>query len=236
MLTLILLALILAALTIALPRLCPRLLILGAAALLNLGIYDRHGEPGAGYALGMMILQGLGLGFVVVIVLAGALGWAVSGAGPRIPAWLDGLGAALVMTVPAGMLALGLGQALAGSGAPWAMHVTLLTLCGLLTLGGLLIPDPWRGGALGLALWLGLITADSMRFEELLALPPEACLWVDGQDPAAFRPLMALTVPKPVILWQEGSALRWSFRGRAFTRDAGLPRSERACPAPLTLP
>ncbi|MCU0828228.1 MAG: hypothetical protein MUE52_12675 [Tabrizicola sp.] len=195
------------------PRLWPALLI--AVALANLLVFGGNARfylddvP----VLGTVIARGLGLvcGALAVFLLIRPQ---LSCASASVPV--------LAMTLPAGLLALWLGTVLSGAPQPLAIHLGIVAACLICAALGFRLTAPWRGAALGLALWLVLVTLDSMRFGATLtnATPASGCLVFGGGPPTG--PVMALTVAKPVSwLGQDGQWLRWSFRSRAFVWGSG---------------
>lgn len=217
------------------PRFGILLLLLGLVACADVLIYGNlPRDPGAGETIGRAILGVAAVVWVGGCLVAVGIGVALRrGLGALLPPWVEAPAAALAATVPAGALALGLGHVLSGAPFPLAVHLGLLGLWALIGLAGRTLPSPWNGGVIGLALWMAVITADSMGFEARVMPGAGACLSLGGQDPAAFRPLMALTVPKPVLRMTGAEVRRWSFRFRSFVDDAPF---QHACPAPPTLP
>ncbi|MFZ1337699.1 MAG: hypothetical protein WAS26_01440 [Paracoccaceae bacterium] len=226
---------------------------LGALSLIGLGVLGVYGNtpymPGAGNALGQALL------FWFYILLFGAItlglmarwiwslwrgpdGWMLSW---RVPAALDLGLIALAMVIPAGMLAVVLGDGLAGSDAPLRMHLILLAICASLGLGAFWLPKVARAAELGFALTLAAITVDSMRLDGQLhsQLPATGYCLAIGPDhlpPDQVPPLMGLTAPKPivrVILSDDRTrAERWSFRGHRFVRDGTQSQEPPCTPTP----
>lgn len=195
------------------PRLWPALLI--AVALANLLVFGGTARfhPDDAPVMGTIIARGLGLAccaLAVFLLIRPRHSWAST----TVPA--------LAMTLPAGLLALWLGTVLAGASHPLAVHLGIVAACLIGAALGFTLTAPWRGATLGLALWMALITLDSMRFGATLtnATPADGCL-VFGDGPATGM-VMALTVAKPVSwLGKDGQWLRWSFRSRAFVWGSG---------------
>lgn len=219
-------------------------------AVVAFGIYDSTPyDPGAGYGFGMTILVSSVLlflgGILLGLILRGL--WHLW-RGNRIALKdlaapvADRVLAGWAMVVPAGAIALILGEALAGDAHPLRTHLLLLAgLAGLALLalfraGGLL-----RAALLGLCLWLTLIVADSMQLQRQIEadLPKDLpfCLAIGPDRLSADKlpPLMGLTAPKPILLLtmteDRTDTRRWSFRGHGFVRGAssfGAP----PCPPP----
>jgi hypothetical protein len=195
------------------PRLWPALLI--AVALANLLVFGgtAHFYKDDAPVMGTVIARGLGLACCALAVFP-LIRPQPSSASTMVPA--------LAMTLPAGLLALWLGTVLSGASHPLAIHLGLLATCLIGGALGFKVTAPWRGATLGLALWMVLITLDSMRFGATLtsATPAGGCLVFGGG--AATDPVMALTVAKPVFwLGKDGQWLRWSFRSRVFVWGSG---------------
>lgn len=221
----LLLVCVFGALALALPRKRLRLPILLLTALLNIWVYGgtaRYGLPDSAN-IGYLVAATLSLscvGFGMYLQIHDRLS----------PLWIDGSIAALAMTLPAGILALWLGEVLSGSNFPVIVHLCLLASCLCLAGLGVRAHGIWRGAALGMALCIALITVDSMRFGRMLraGTPAGGCL-IFG-DHTATDPLMALTVAKPVYWLGDGKWLRWSFRSRRFVSGSG-PHDPQ-CPSP----
>lgn len=217
------LACVLGALALALPRRRLHLPILFLTALLTLWVYGgtaRYALPDSANA-GYLVSATLGLSCFGMYLLSHYR---------PLPPWVDGVVAALAMTLPAGILALWLGEVLSGSEFPLIVHLGLLTCCFGLAGLGLRERGVWSGAALGMALCIGLVTLDSMRFGRMLhsRTPVGGCLIFGDQTTPV--PLMALTVAKPVYWLGDGKWLRWSFRSRGFVSGSG-PYEPR-CPSP----
>lgn len=213
------------ALALALPhrRLVSPILLLTAA--LNLWVYGgtaRYSLPDSAnngnLVAATMCLSCIGLGMYLLIPYRPSL------------VWIDGVAAALAATLPAGILALWLGEVLSGSNSPVVVHLSLLACCLCVAGLGMRAHGIWRGAALGMALCFALITLDSMRFGRMLhaRTPAGGCL-IFGDQTATY-PLMALTVAKPVYWLGDGKWLRWSFRSRDFVSGSG-PHTPQ-CPPP----
>lgn len=224
---------------------------LGAAvivALIALGIYDSAlYDPGAGYAPGEAILGAAVLLFFPAIVLGLILRglwhlWQGNRIGRKDFAApvADMVLAVWAMVVPAGAIALTLGDVLAGDANPLRTHLLLLAaLAGLALLALFRTRGPIRAALIGFSLWPALIVADSMRFRHQIeaALPKDLpfCLAIgpDHQPVDKVPPLMGLTAPKPILLLtmtgDETDTRRWSFRWHGFVRD-GTSRGAASCP------
>ncbi|MFZ1483087.1 MAG: hypothetical protein WAT25_20195 [Paracoccaceae bacterium] len=226
---------------------------LAALALIGLGIlavYQRATySVGAGQVLDETMLFWV---FILLFALVavgiglreglkrgrGVTGWLVS---YHVQAAVDYGLIALFMAIPAGMLAVVLGDGLAGSEAPLRVHLILLAICAALALWSLWLPRLARAAELGFALALAAIVADSMRLDGQLRahLPQKAHCLAIGPDNLAMDQLpllMGLTAPKPILLVTgSGEAQdihRWSFRGHEFVRSAAPPDGPPCTPQP----
>jgi hypothetical protein len=221
----LLLVCIFGALALALPRPRLRLPILMIAAVLNLWVYGgtaRYSLPDDANT-GYLVAATLGLACV-------GFGMYLHTSDRPLPRWIDEVSAALAMTLPAGLLALWLGDVLSGSAFPLEVHLGLLLCCLVLSGLSFRVRGLWRGATLGMAIWIAMVTLDSMRFGQMLRAetPVGGCLIFGGQ--ATRDPLMGLTVAKPVYWLGDGKWLRWSFRSRGFVWGSG-PNDPR-CPSP----
>lgn len=253
-------ALILPALGLVLPpRYALRLAALGVIAIVAFAVYGNTTyDPGAGHAIGVVILGGFAaLYFGAILAGLGARWlwhlWRGAPDGPgkwsfadlSVPPAVDQFLAGLTMLVPAGLVALALGTALAGSSHPLLVHLGLLAAC--LSLGGIavvLLQGMARAAAIGLALWMAIIVSDSMRLEgQVIAdaarqagsLPMCLAIGPDGLGPDQLPPLMGLTAPKPILLrvgdTEPPRLLRWSFRWHGFVRGGIRDQDVRCLPA-----
>ncbi len=242
------------------PRYALRLAAVGIIALLAFGVFGNKAyDPGAGHGLGLAIL----IWFVILFFGAILLGLAARGlwhlwrislddsakpglADLSVPPLLDQLLAGLAMIVPAGLLALALGDFLAGSGHPLLIHIGLLVAVLSLGVVALIYLDGLpQAATLGLSIWLAFIVADSMRLEGQMmadvtrqagALPQCLAIGPEALAPGQLPPLMGLTAPKPILLRiaHDGNArlLRWSFRWHGFVRGGINEADVRCLPAP----
>lgn len=243
------------------PRFALRIGGVGVILALSILVYfNTPYDPGAGHALGVAMLGSafaLFFGAILLgLVVRGV--WALR-AGPAQPIEydcrrLDQLLAAFAMVVPAGVIAMALGNRLSGGGHPLGVHLALLAgLAGtavfaLMRTGGLS-----RAALIGLALWLALITADSLRLDGQLradlarvSQDTQSCLAIGPNAMPLDRapPLMGLTAPKPILLLVGTPATKGSCGGPSATMALSAPVSTRvpfpaphpdACPTPLAL-
>jgi hypothetical protein len=224
------------------PSYSVRLALVGLVALLSLPIYsNRPPEEGAGYALGLVfIFSGflIFIGAIMLGLIARGLWYLIhrgrgSEAEPSPPPPAVDVGLIAIAMFPvAGLVALWLGNALSGSAAPLAVHLTLFAGLAAVAVFSRSLPPLAHGAALGLALWLALIVGDSLRLEtqvraDLARLRTDverACLALgpDRLHLDQVSPLMALTAPKPILLLHGNAGnervLRWSFRYHGFVR------------------
>ena len=227
-----------------------------ASIILGLIVWLYSNTPydhGAGHGLAMAMIF---WAFAVFLgaIFAGSVAWGLWAtiSRPSEPVQDDGLGpildqllVALFMALPAGLIALTLGNLFAGSAHPLLVHVALLASLA----GTAAIALRWTSGAgrtalLGLAVWLGLITGDSLRLEGQLraelanyAHGQTICLAI-GPDALPLESVprpMGLTAPKPILLVTGASDLRkvqrWSFRYHGFVRT-GINPTTIPCPSP----
>lgn len=233
------------------PRISLRLGAAGIVALLALSVYDSVPyDPGAGHDLGEAILAGFAILFFAAIFLGIVLRWLWNW-WHRIDMTPDDLEAPLAdqalaflaMVLPAGMVALWLGAALSGNTAPLRTHLLLLAGLAAAALGAhVLVRGVVRAGMLGLAAFLALIVADSMRLDGQIQaqLPKDApyCLAIGPDFLSRDRapPLMGLTAPKPILLVTDNQdrreTRRWSFRYHGFVRDGTGNAGPPCTPAP----
>jgi len=221
--------------------------------LIGLGVLGVYGNtpymPGAGFGIGLALLFVFCILNFCAIVLGLALRWGMrrlfKGASSedvwmfswQVVPWVDLILMALFMVIPAGIIAMILGSALAGSESPLAVHLVLLVVWAAMTLGAFWVPDRRvMAAGVGLSVALAVITVDSMRLgSQLRAALPEGdyCLAI-GPDhlPLDQVPrLMGLTAQKPILrvtgAGDRAEVRRWSFRYHGFVwggrEGNGLP-------------
>lgn len=234
------------------PRFSTRLGLAGIILGLIGWLYSNTpNRPGIGHSLGMAVVFGsyaVFLGAIFVGLLVRGL-WATVFRSPKpaqdheIVPVLDWLLVALFMALPAGVIGLTLGTLLAGSGSPLGTHVALLSsFAATAAIALRWIRGAGRAALLGLAVWLGLITGDSLRLDSQLraelarySVGQTTCLAI-GPDAVSLDNvprLMGLTAPKPILLVTWSSDLRevrrWSFRYHGFVRT-GIDPETIPCP------